>query len=279
MSALLATRLFILSALVIRSMPTALAQEELAGAAVTVSPSGEVAVSVTASRPLYFTLLALCERYGWIVDYEDPVYSARESRDATDPHWRQEHPDGTGFFEPAGGKFVAALGKVDERNPDQQGLLVAMIQQYNSSANPGVFRLIRTARGRWVVSGQSRSGPGSLTGGMFDVAIKPDSRREVVSEALQKLENECSAAGVPLQMGTVPRNAISQSFVEGFGGALSCREQLGRILSAVQYSLTYDLLYDIGSHGYFLNIVPARRSVVGADGKPTSVPIGKPGAN
>ena len=64
------------------------AQQELAGAKVTRS-GGDLVVSVAASRPLYFALLALSEQYGWVVDYEDPIYTRGETRDKTDPNWRK----------------------------------------------------------------------------------------------------------------------------------------------------------------------------------------------
>src|SRR5260370_24713242 len=63
----------------------------------TITRSGnEVLVSADAARPLLEALTVIAEEYGWIVDYEDPIYSSAESRDVTDPAWRREHPKGRG---------------------------------------------------------------------------------------------------------------------------------------------------------------------------------------
>lgn len=51
-----------------------------------VSYSGEdVIVSASDPRPLEQAITSVSEKYGWIIDYEDPVYAIQESRDAAIP--------------------------------------------------------------------------------------------------------------------------------------------------------------------------------------------------
>jgi hypothetical protein len=96
-------------------------------------------VSVINSRPLYQAVIAVSQKYGWVIDYEDPVYSAQESRDVTVPEWRRTHPNQRGALVPSGGIFVANLGEIDGQKPNEAEILQRLVDQYNQSANPGYF--------------------------------------------------------------------------------------------------------------------------------------------
>lgn len=235
----------------------------------------DTVVSAHGPRPLYFAVSEVSEQFGWIVDYEDPIYSTKESRDAAVPEWRRKHPGEKGLLVPSGTDFVANLGQIPDPPIRPTALLEHLVSLYNQSPNPGHFVLIRTAERRTVVSGSSRMSDNPAKA-LLDYTIQPDSQKQLVSEALKKLTDQCgAAAGVPIELATVPSNALSQSSLEGFKGALSCRDQLGRIMNAMPYALSYSLLYDIGSESYYLNIVPARQIVKGENGKPVSVQLKK----
>jgi hypothetical protein len=218
----------------------------------------DVVVTAPGARPLYLALTAVSEEFGWIVDYEDPVYSAEETRDATVPEWRRAHPHEHGSIVPSGENFAANLGQVDRNHPHVTEVVGNLVAQFNRSANPGVFRVIHTAAGRLVVAGRSRTQKGSDPAGVLDQSIIPGAERQVVDDALKSLTVQCSAAcGVSIALGQIPGNAVGQSAVGGYKGSISCRDQLGRILSALPYALTYALLYDPGGRTYYLSIVPA----------------------
>jgi hypothetical protein len=249
------------------------AQQELGGAKVT-TENGSLTVSAASGRPLYYALVALSETYGWAVDYEDPIYSGAEVRDATDPKWLQEHPIGRRFYEPADHRFSASLGNVNGGNPEEFDLVNKLVELYNRTSDPGSFQLIRTSQGRFSVSGQSHSQTSSFFTRVLDRQMLPSSNRESASDALQTLATQCgSAAGVSIGLGTVPSNALATSYVERHEGPLNCREQLGRILAALPHPARYALLYDINSRAYYLNVVTAHRLVVGPDGQMTVAPI------
>jgi hypothetical protein len=239
------------------------------------SSSGEdTVVTVQGARPLSLALTAISEQFGWGVDYEDPVYSPAETGDAAVPEWKSQHPGEQGLLVPSGEKFVGNLGKIDMNKPDERRTLDNLIRVYNQSLNSGYFRLIETPFHRWVVSGWSRTV--KTPTGILDGMMQPGPDRQVASEALQKLAMQCgSSGGVPIELGLIPNNALSQQAVDGYNEDLSCRDQLGRIIKAISPSMIYDLFYDIGSKSYYLSIVPTHRIVIGPDGKPTTIPLQK----
>jgi hypothetical protein len=166
-------------------------------------------VSVVDPRPLYQAVIAVCQRYGWIVDYEDPVYSAQESKDVTAPEWRRSHSNALGVFDPSGGMFVAKIGEIGEK-PNETETLEKLVAQYNQSANPGYFRVIHARTGRTIVSGRSRATPASMSNGVFDSIFQPAKEPEDAGTAIEQLAKECSvSSGVSIKLGIVPANAMN----------------------------------------------------------------------
>ena len=252
------------------------AQESKPRASITRS-GNQLFISAHAARPLLEAITVVAEEYGWIVDYEDPIYSTAESKDVTDPAWRGAHPTERGAWNPSGGTFVANLGKSDNIPLHEKQTLESIVEQYNHSGNPGYFRLIRTPSGRLVVSGRSRMDAAESGKGPFDTLILPFPDSQVAINDLQKLIDQCASRnGVPMVVGMVPLNAMSQSIVEGHKESESCRDDFARILSALPYALTYEILYDISSRTYYWSVVPAHHVVPGPDGNPKLVPIPKP---
>ena len=252
------------------------AQQELAGATVARNADGNVIVSSDVSRPFYFALLALSETYGWVIDYEDPIYSGPEIKDTTDARWLREHPDGRHVYSPASGAFSADLGRMAGGNPDEQDYVTKLIDLYNRTSSPGFFRMIRTTGGRVVITGRSRSQSSSEFIPVLSRQMQPSPVSETMSKALQELTSRCgSAGGVPIEFGIGPTDAAATGEVAGHDGPITCREQLGRILALLRVPSRYALLYDINTHAYYLSIVPAHRLVPGTDGKPTAVPLHK----
>ena len=136
----------------------------------------DTVVTSQGARPLSLALTAISEQFGWGVDYEDPVYSPAETRDAAVPEWKNQHPGEQGLLIPAGEKFVGNLGKVDVNKPDEQRTLDNLIQVYNQSLNSGYFRLIQTSLHRWTVSGWSRTA--NTPAGILDGTMQPGPDRQ-----------------------------------------------------------------------------------------------------
>lgn len=269
---------FLMSALAVLSpAPNLKAQPYLPKARVTHS-SHETTIVARDPRPLDQAITAVGEEYGWVIDYEDPVYSDREARDAASPGWRRTHPTEQGLLLPSGGEFVATLrsGAMANKDKDKKvDTLKSLLTQYNASSNPGQFQLIHTQHGRVVVSGRPRGKRDPIPGAL-DTILEPSPEKQTATLALQDVVKKCSAGReVAITLGIIPVNALNQTVVTGSKGSLSCRSELGRVLNALPYQVEYRLLYDIGSRSYVLSIVPAHHLVTGANGESTLVPLQK----
>ena len=128
-----------------------------------------------------------------------------------------------------------------------------------------------------VITGHSRLESNEIGGSPLDRLIPPNVEKQTASDALNQVTTLCGTpSGIPIVLGTLPNNLLNRFTVDGFTEPTSCRERLLRILSQVHFNLTYALLYDVSSHTYVLNVVPARRTIVGTDGMPSSVPLQNP---
>lgn len=240
----------------------------------TVTHSGHnVIVFADDPRPLDQAVSAIAEAYGWVIDYEDPVYSSSESRDATAPEWRREHPKERGLLIPSGASFRADLGRADSVKLHETDVLERVVMQYNRTRNPGIFRVIRVMGGRTAITGHSRQAT-QTDNTILDTEIQIRSQKETASLALQNLVSVCSSAGgIPINLGLLPINILDQVTLDEFAGKVACRVELSRILSKLPAPLTYQMLYDLSSRAYFLSIILAHQTVTGPDGKTILVPL------
>jgi len=102
---------------------------------------------------------AISQEYGWIVDFEDPLYQSHfDLVDATDPEWRASHPNEKGATRVSGGLFQSSFpepSSIPSGNAEEQ-VLQKLVADYNSSGNPGKFSVRKEADGRYALVGVSR---------------------------------------------------------------------------------------------------------------------------
>lgn len=218
-------------------------------------------------RPLSQALLALSERYGWAVDYEDPVYSLSESKDITSPDWRRTHPGEPGILVAAGGSFDADLGRADAIRSHEDDVLRSMVRQYNQTGNPGVFKLIEASGGRTAIAGRSRSAEQSDSYVMEATIPTQQSSQDGLS-ALTVIVSKCSEASqTHIVLGLIPVNLLNQTIVKGTAEKATCRAEVAKVLSGLPGVYSYQMLYDISGRQYFLSIVPVLQARSASDGR------------
>ncbi len=128
-----------------------------------------------------------------------------------------------------------------------------------------------------IVAGQSGKESQTIPT-ILDREFKPDAQAKDGLTALEEFTSRCSGLqGIPIAVGIIPVNALSHVSVPGETRSISCRERLDAILHQVHAVLDYSLLFDPGSSGYVLNIVPTHRLVTDQNGhtKMVQVPLEK----
>src|SRR5580692_11569525 len=102
--------------------------------------AGMIRINANSTRPLVQILDALCQKYGWLVNYEDPQYitpQVLKSESGSNSH--SHIPDGGSFSV----EFPAAAF-------DENKTLRLLVDSYNRSNNPGRFDVRRNAEGDFL---------------------------------------------------------------------------------------------------------------------------------
>lgn len=94
-------------------------------------------------KPLMQAVTALSEEYGWVIDFEDPPTTTKD----------------TG---PCGGLFRSRFGEpsasIAEQEPEEERVLYTLVADYNKSGNPGEFIVVHEAYRRFAVVGTAKNG-------------------------------------------------------------------------------------------------------------------------
>jgi hypothetical protein len=210
--------------------------------------AGAVRITANSPRPLLQVLDALRQKYGWVVDYEDPRYtSAQDIVESTQETRRA--------LLPAGGNFTVLL-PVDATPEDQTLRLI--VDAYNQSSNPSRFAIRRSVDKRFYVVGTSaRDEANALSSPLplLDTLVKIPLRRRTIADTIDLL---CRALALQshtsVSVGVSPRSVLAYTTVKTGGGMVSARELLIQSLKAAPRDVYWCLLFDPTSKGYVLNL-------------------------
>ena len=224
--------------------------------------NGTVEVDARSARPLHQALTAIRNEYGWLIDYEDPVYDFTQEVDDTDPKWRQAHPDAPSVHRPAGGDF-AFSGKEPASGDVENGqgitpFLAHVLATYNASGNPGRFTLIEQANKRIAVVGVLNGGEA----GIFGYKGPPPRGYSTPAERLNAvLASVSSQIGIRVIYSFGANNPLNRPVPEGELGTqpAAARLWIANILDSTQHNLVYEALYDMDANTVFVNTLPATK--------------------
>ena len=206
------------------------------------------------ARPLDQTAEALREEYGWLLDYEDPVYSAADLRPTTDRDWPPNIKPTPGLRIIAGGSFTTTYTEQADMDTDQAR--VSVLQQgladHLKSGNPGKFRLVETAPSRFAIVGLNESSPPVLDT-LVTVNIQDNALVALhdVLQAVQAKTGHTVDVGWVWPINPLHRCNVSQNFEE-----VPARTALLSILDSCHLTLQWRFLYDPNTNVYALNLVP-----------------------
>jgi hypothetical protein len=221
--------------------------------AVVAQNADTIHISANSPRPLLQTLDALQQKFGWVVDYEDPRYISH--MDYVDVPGDETRPQ-----MPAGGSFTVDVpAKAAEADA-----LRLVVDSYNQSKNPGRFEVRPGEQNRFYVVGTgAHDGKGSVSSqqALLDISVTIPTRQRTIAETISLI---CGAAAkqthTTVTLGVSPRNFLEHAPAKIGGNRVPARELLLQCLAATHRNLYWRLLFDPSSKGYFLDIHAVPRS-------------------
>ena len=205
------------------------------------------------ARPLDQTIEALREEYGWLLDYEDPVYAKTSLTEVTD----QDFPPGVlrtpGLRKPAGKSFVTTYSEQADMQTDQarSSVLQQVVADYGRSGNPGKFSVIETEPSRFAIVGSDDSSPPVLDT-VVSVNVAGKSAYTALSEVLDQVH---AKTGHGADLGWVPTNVLIRCIADPKVSEGSARTVLLSILNSCGRAFEWRFLYDANTDGHLLNLV------------------------
>jgi len=243
---------------------------------------GNIAVRANDPRPLDQAIIAIRQKCGWIVDYEDPPYGSNELVDDTDPDWRKTHPEANGVTRVAGGLFITTFSSGDDMSSgslDEKRALDKVVADYEASANPGRFTLKTENDNRFSIVGvgaKGDSGDEKAVAPVLDSRISLPVQERTVSDSIHLILRVVSEKSeYKVLLGSAPLNLVLQTKTKIGGENLPARQLLAQAASATRFPLVWALLYDADTHCYFMNFDVAMEATGDGSGTPHLKPIPK----
>jgi len=212
-------------------------------------------------RPLRQAIIALRNEYGWIVDYEDPPYfSDFDLFDSTAPKWRADHPTERGARSVGGGFFQSEYPETPDASSspfEEEAILNKVVADYNNSGNPGKFRLLKEAPGRFSVVGESvkdDKGRDVQVPSLLDTVVFVPEGERIPYESVRAILDALSArTGVKCFYNTFGNDTLGLIRIPS-GGHTSARSLLLAVFKATSRPFSMDWFYITDANEYALSL-------------------------
>ena len=235
-------------------------------------------------RPLSQAVEAISQEYGWVVDFDDPLYTSRfDLVDATDPTWKASHPNAKAT-RVAGGLFQSNFpepSSISSGDVEEQ-VLQKLIADYNASGNPGKFVVRKETEGRYAVIGVSRrdeAGKDETVNALLDTAISiPVQRRDARATLQLVVDTLAASSGVKVYLGTVGLSSdpLQDAELTIGGSNVPARTLLLQALDGISSTsphfrgiFVWNFLFDADTNGYWLRLRSATETKTDANGRQT----------
>jgi hypothetical protein len=214
---------------------------------------GTIHIVANSPRPLAQTLDALQQKYGWVVDYEDPQFISKLDL---------VEAEGPGNRVPGGGRFNSEFPASDS---EEEKILQIVVDSYNRSNNPGRFELRRSTLGStfFVVGVEAHDGGGQVSHQrvLLDVPITLATRQRTVSDVVNLICRKIFVQRrITVKVGVAPRSVLDHTNVTVGGTKVTARDLLLQTLTSTHRNFYWRLLFDPNSKAYFLDIHLIRTS-------------------
>ncbi len=223
-------------------------------------PRAEIRVEVNKTlivasdpRPLLQAVQGLRARYGWLLPYEDPVYTDQELLDISRPDLGDRPRQYTRI---AGGEFRAEFPSTD--GIQELTVVEKIVTAYNQSGNPGKF-MVRPAGSDFAVVGINTSADRSPATklSVLDTLVNIPEQQRSTGETIEAILNAVAAkTGRKLALASGPVNRLQSSKVNIGAVEQPAREALLKTLAGMGGVWSWNLLYDPNTQTYMFNVVP-----------------------
>ena len=226
----------------------------------------EILIEVQGRRLLEDTLQRLSQEYGWLIDFEEHVYTDDQMVDVTAASWRRDHPKERGAFDPRfeTAEFILSNEVLAEGATERA--LQALLVQYNAKFPKQRYLSQQLGKNRYVVYGvRDGDSPEALNPAILvPPALNPLSG----SQELNRVVSTCSSQNkFPIVIATVPANGLATHTIAPAAEKLTCRQAIDRVVVTVNPNLVYRLAYGSGDRQLYLNIVSADKYQTTPDGQ------------
>jgi hypothetical protein len=209
--------------------------------------AGSIQIVANSPRPLAQVADALRQKYGWMVEYEDPQFVSPSDLVVIDSPSKQTLPSGRDF-------------KIEfpSNSPRAEKVLQSAVDSYNRSGNPGRFELRKGEGGTFVLVGvQARdaSGKNASQQVLLDATITVPNEKRTGSAVLSLICQKLSESQhIPVSLGVTPRKILDRTDVSAGGAQISARTLLSQTLAATQRRVYWTLIFDPDAKRYLLNV-------------------------
>lgn len=234
-------------------------------------------------RPLMQAVEAISQEYGWTVDFEDPPYRSHfDLVDDTDPTWRANHPTAKGVTRVSGGLFQSNFPEplsITSGNAEEE-VLQKLVEDYNSSGNPGKFAVRKEADRRYAVMGVSRkdeTGIDESVNALLDSPISVPIQQRDARSTLQLIVDTLTAStGVKVYLGTTGLSSDPLQDAElAIGGSnvparillLQALDGVSRTSPHFRGIFVWNFIFDADTNAYWLHLRSATKTETDANGR------------
>jgi hypothetical protein len=211
-----------------------------------------VSINVDDPRPLASAIAALEKRFGWTVTYEEgPWLCADDARDVTASVRMAQGPTKRPVLVPRGGPYTFARSFAREDGLSAANVLDKLLEDYRSTAYPGVFELARTGDLFHVVRSMSKNREGTLERQrpLLDTPVNvPDANRTAAAMTGAIVAAVGRATATRLDA-VYPPSLFHQVQVSGGATNVTARTALVRVLQETGAKLSWRLFCDPGTQG------------------------------
>lgn len=220
--------------------------------------SGSATAFANGPRPLSQLLTAIRREYGWVVDYEDPIYGDSDLTTESDPRFPSRV-----FKVPGGGAFQSTYPETPHmwsRTDSEEAVIEKIVADYNESGNPGQFAVRVQSDGSYAVVGTE---PGSTAQPILDMPISMPSGTRSLGDTLHLIAGAVSAAsGVAVYAAPHPGmvNRLIRTQVTVGGNKVSARNLLVQAFTQANWKIAWDMRCSAPMPGCWLNFMPIGRA-------------------